>query len=102
MYLVQLLLPAEDHEGRTYPRAYYEALATRLTDEFGGVTAYTRTPATGLWEAASGERVRDEVVVIEVMVEEIDPDWWAQLRAELEAKFAQRELLVRALEIRKL
>jgi hypothetical protein len=102
MYLVQLLLPAEDHEGRTYPRAYYEALASRLTDEFGGVTAFTRAPATGLWEAASGERVRDEMVVFEVMVEEIDPAWWAQLRSELEAKFQQQELLVRAHEIRKL
>jgi hypothetical protein len=102
MYLVQLLLPAEDHEGRTYPRAYYEGLASRLTDEFGGVTAFTRTPATGLWDAGSGERVRDEMVVFEVMVEAIDPTWWARLRSELEAQFAQRELLVRALEMRKL
>ncbi|HEX2218234.1 MAG TPA: hypothetical protein VHG35_05480 [Gemmatimonadales bacterium] len=102
MHLVQLLLPIRDQQGRAYPRRFYDELVARLTDRFGGVTAYSRAPATGLWEADSGETVRDLVVVYEVMVEELDADWWAELRDRLEAEFAQEELVVRAQEIRRL
>jgi hypothetical protein len=73
-----------------------------LTDAHGGVTAYTRAPATGLWERESGETVRDQVVVYEVMVEQLDQDWWDNLRRGLEAQFAQEELVIRAHSIQRL
>jgi hypothetical protein len=100
--LVQLLLPVKDQDGHAFPRTLYEALVRRLTDQFGGVTAYTRAPATGLWEADSGETVRDHVVVYEVMVEQLDARWWGELRASLEVQFGQQELVVRAHAIRRL
>ena len=84
MQLVQLLLPLQDRHGRAYPRSLYDELAGRLTEQFGGVTAYTRAPATGLWESASGETVRDQVVVYEVMVDRLDAAWWRELRMGLE------------------
>ena len=99
MYLVQLLLPIQNAQGGVYPRALYDDLVHRLTEQFGGMTAYLRSPALGTWEAASGETVRDQVVVYEVMVEELDILWWAHLRAKLETQFGQQELLVRAHEI---
>ena len=102
MHLIQLLLPVQNEEGDAYPRTLYENLVHRLKEQFGGVTAYTRAPATGLWEAASGQTVRDQVVVYEVMAEELDHGWWARLREELEAKFAQDELVVRAQRIQRL
>jgi len=102
MHLVQLLLPVRDEEGRAYPRELYDELVRLLTERFGGVTAYTRAPATGLWEAASGETVRDQVVVYEVMAEALDPDWWGELRADLERRFRQEELVVRSHPIRRL
>ena len=102
MYLVQLLLPTRSNQGREHPRTLYDQLAGQLTERFGGVTAYTRAPATGLWESDTGERVRDQVVVYEVMVEEVDRTWWADLRARLEADFAQEELVVRAQEMERL
>ena len=102
MHLVQLLLPTRDEQGRAYPRESYDGLVRVLTDRFGGVTAYTRAPATGLWESASGETVRDQVIVYEVMVEALEPGWWADLRERLEAQFAQDELVVRAHEIQRL
>ena len=80
----------------------YDDLARALTDRFGGVTAYTRAPATGLWEAQSGGTVRDQVVVYEVMVDEIDERWWAELRKTLEMQLAQEELVIRAHMIRRL
>jgi hypothetical protein len=101
MHLVQLLIPAQDEHGSRYPRENYETLVQQLTDRFGGVTAYTRAPATGLWEAG-GERVRDQVVVYEVMVDEVDAVWWARTRRELEKRFAQQELVIRTHEIRRL
>ena len=102
MHLVQLLLPIQDQNGQAYPRAFYDDLVGRLTERFGGVTAYSRSPATGLWESDSGRTVRDQVVVYEVMVEQLDAAWWARLREQLEAQFAQDELVVRAQEIRRL
>jgi hypothetical protein len=65
------------------------------------VTAYTRAPAQGLWQ--DGSRVeRDEVLLYEVMVDELDRDWWAAYRKELEGKFRQQELVVRAHAIERL
>jgi hypothetical protein len=36
------------------------------------------------------------------MVEELDPTWWAGYRRSLEEVFEQRELVVRAQEMRRL
>jgi hypothetical protein len=95
-HLVQVLLPVRDPDGAAYPRELYESLAEQLKEQFGGVTAYTRAPATGLWESPSGETVRDQVVVYEVMVDRLEPEWWARFRTSLEAEFRQQELVVRA------
>ena len=80
----------------------FDELAKELTDRFGGVTAYTRAPATGIWEEQSGRTVRDQIVVYEVMAEKLEPEWWAGLRERLELRFDQEELVVRAQEIRRL
>jgi len=46
--------------------------------------------------------VRDQIVVYEVMVEELESEWWAALRQRLEVRLAQKELVVRAQEVRRL
>lgn len=102
MHLVQLLLPIRDPSGRAFPRALYDDLAHALAEGFGGVTAHSRAPATGLWEAADGEQVRDDVVVYEVMVAHLDLAWWLALRKRLESQFRQEDLVVRAHEILRL
>ena len=102
MFLVQLLIPIRDEAGTGFPRDHYDRLAQGLTERFGGVTAYTRAPASGLWEEPSGEKVRDDVVIYEVMAETLDEDWWAETRTRLEAQFEQQELVIRAHEIRRL
>ncbi len=102
MHLVQLLLPLYDRAGAHFPRAFYDDVAHELTEHFGGVTAYTRTPAIGFWEPEPGRTTRDDVVVYEVMVDALDPAWWARYRRALERRFAQDELVVRATEIRRL
>ncbi|HYF44304.1 MAG TPA: hypothetical protein VEA35_17905 [Ramlibacter sp.] len=95
MHLVQIILPLYDNEGRKIDAALYRDVKELLVQRFGGVTAFTRAPAEGLWQ--QGDRVqKDEVLLYEVMVESVDPVWWTRWRQELEARFGQQELVVRA------
>ena len=102
MHLVQLLIPVRDDAGRPFPASHYAELRSKLTDTFGGLTAYTRAPAAGLWAPDGEPPARDDVVVYEVMVDALDAAWWGALRATLEERFAQDELVIRAHEIRRL
>lgn len=95
MNLVQLLLPLYDNAGRPFPRAHYAAIRSELIDKYGGLTAYAQAPATGLWVEEEERVFRDEIVVYEVMVDQLDRRWWAEYRRQLEKRFAQRELVIR-------
>jgi hypothetical protein len=100
MHLVQLLLPLYDNEGSPFPRSHYQAVAEELTRTFGGLTAYSRAPAEGLWRERGEGAQRDDIVVYEVMAESLDETWWRRYRDELERRFAQDRLVVRAQEMR--
>ena len=102
MNLVQMLLPVYDADGQRFPQSMYTEVASELTERFGGLTAYVRAPAAGLWEEEPGRTRRDDIVVYEVMVDTLEPQWWMEYRKRLEARFAQRELVVRTHEIRRL
>lgn len=103
MHLVQLLLPLYDNTGRATPGTELRRVRDELTERFGGITVHSRAPAEGLWEEPDdGERVRDDVVIYEVMVDELDAEWWGPYRESLERRLRQEELVVRALEIRRL
>ena len=100
MHLVQILLPLRDEDGRGFPKQHYDKVATDLTERFGGVTAYTRTPAEGRWKDLARMTNEDDVIVIEVMLERIDERWWHKYRSSLEKKFKQTHIIVRAQDIR--
>ena len=103
MYLVQLLLPVYDNAGRPFPASHYASVRDTLAERVGGFTAYTRAPAEGLWKDDDrGRSSRDDIMVYEVMVEVLDRSWWSRFRAELERRFAQQELVVRAQPIERL
>ncbi|HUP98422.1 MAG TPA: hypothetical protein VM073_10785 [Usitatibacter sp.] len=102
MHIVQLLVPVFDNTGERFPRRHYDLLVQELTQRFGGLTAYVRAPAAGLWQEGDGQTRRDDIVVYEVMVESLEPEWWAKYRRELERRFAQDEMVVRAQEVRRL
>jgi hypothetical protein len=101
-HLVQLLLPLYDNAGLRFPAVLYDQVLRELTDRFGGLTAYARAPAAGLWEEEPGKTRRDDIVVYEVMVEALDRAWWARYRETLERRFSQDELVVRAQAIERL
>jgi hypothetical protein len=101
MHLIEILLPLRDAEGRRFGRAPFDKLREELIARFGGLTAFTRSPAEGLWQEG-GERSRDEIVVFEVMADWIDRSWWRAYRTELETRFRQDEIVIRASEIDRL
>jgi hypothetical protein len=96
MYVIQILLPLATNDGRRVPHEHFARVRTELTAHFGGVTAYSRAPAEGLWISGTDRVSRDEVVVVEVMADELDREWWGSYREELERLFEQDELVVRA------
>jgi hypothetical protein len=100
MYLIQLLLPLNDNQGQPHTRSLFSAVAAELTDRFGGLTAYNRAPADGLWKAESSVASKDEIVIYEVMAQSLDETWWREYGRKLEAWFRQEKLIVRAQEIR--
>ena len=101
MYLIQILLPLYDNEGRAFEREAFDEVRQELTREFGGVTAFHNSPAEGLWKEG-GEVSRDVVVVFEVMDEKLEREWWTTYRAELETRFRQEKLVMRATEFQQL
>ena len=96
MHQIQVLLPLYDNDGRPLSRDLFRAVATELTDRFGGLTAYTRAPAQGLWKEDADTTARDDIVIYEVMADRLDRDWWKAYRSELEARFRQEQVVVRA------
>ena len=96
MHVIELFLPLGRKDGTPQPRAIFGRLRAELVGRFGGLTAYSRAPAEGLWEDAGGEVERDAVVVFEVVAETLDRAWWRELRARLEQELEQDELLIRA------
>jgi hypothetical protein len=91
-----LLIPLADNEHRPFPPSHFARLREELVERFGGLTAYTRSPAEGTWEQGDDSRDRDEIVVYEVMTDTLDRAWWAGYRKTLERRFRQDEILIRS------
>jgi hypothetical protein len=98
-YLIQILLPLYDNSGHAFDAREYVELRSDLANRFGGVTAYTRAPARGVWkDDATGQTQPDDIVIFEVMTDTLDREWWAGFRKHLEERFRQDTLIVRALD----
>jgi hypothetical protein len=95
MQLVQILLPLYDNSGQHFGEELYTQVRRELTERFGGLTAFTSAPAQGLW-TSEGKTHRDDIVVFEVMVAKLDPQWWGQYRQTLERMFRQDTIVIRA------
>jgi hypothetical protein len=102
MFLVQLLLPLCANDGQRLPQALFDAVREELVARFGGLTAYARAPAKGLWKDGADDVAHDDIVVYEVMADDLDRAWWAHYRAELGQRFRQDEVLVRAQAVERL
>lgn len=86
MYLVRLYIPLLAAE-------QFSDIKEELVARFGGLTAFTRAPAEGLWKPDQSAAQRDNIVVIEVMSDSFDEIWWRSYRARLERQLKQDKLL---------
>ena len=96
MFLIEFFLPTSDNHGAHFPHEDFDRVRRELTERFGGVTAFMRSPASGLWEDEEGRVRGDNLVSIEVMADALDRDWWRGYREQLCARFRQNEILMRA------
>jgi hypothetical protein len=99
MLLVQILLPVYGNDGQALLQETYGEIRDELVARFGGLTAFTESPAEGLWTKDDQQAKRDEIIMIEVMVEEVDRSWWVAYRERLEARLKQESIVIRALPI---
>jgi hypothetical protein len=95
MHVVEILLPLHDNNGQPFEPEKYAEVRERLTERFGGLTAFTRSPAQGTTKE-NGRPVYDEIVVFEVMTETLDVPWWGSYRLQLERQFRQDQIVIRA------
>lgn len=95
MYLIQILLPLFDNEGTHFEPALYADIRRELNERFGGLTAFSRAPAEGLWQD-DGRTKHDDIIVMEVMTEGVDTEWWRTYRKTLETRFKQDVIVIRA------
>jgi hypothetical protein len=102
MHVVEIFLPLRRNDGSQQPRERFGKVRRTLIDRFGGLTAFTRAPAEGLWESDDGDVDRDSIVNFEVMADALDRGWWAAYRADLERLFEQDELVIRASSVDRL
>jgi hypothetical protein len=95
MKLVQIFLPVRDNRGRKFKPDPYARIRRELVHRFGGLTAYTRSPARGLWKTGQATK-RDDMIILEVMTARVDRAWWRRYRRKLETMFRQDTIVVRA------
>ena len=92
--LIQILLPARQTDAN---RSALARTREELTERYGGVTAYLRSPAKGAWVDAEGNEQHDEVIMVEVVTEEFDRAHWRAYAEELAARFYEERIHLRAL-----
>ena len=101
MVLIQLLLPTTFPKGTASQDTSAALADTRreLAETFAGLTAYVRSPARGIWMAPDGHSEQDDVVMIEVVTDRFDREWWRAYSTVLCKRFVQDVMHVRALAI---
>ena len=102
MHLIQILLPRYDARRQPFDEQLFVRTRAELVEQFGGVTAYLRSPAAGAWVTPGGTIERDEVIMVEVVVPDLDRKWWRDYLVVLQTRFDQDEIHARALPADKL
>ena len=99
MYLVEIFLPVNNNQGQAQPGELFVSVRQELVARFGGMTAFTRTPAQGVWEASERNKCQDDLIIYEVMAEQVERSWWQTYKQLLEQRFAQDQLVIRFSEV---
>lgn len=92
---IEIFIPVFDEKGKPFPEKFYRKIKKKLTDDFGGMTAYTQMPADGIWKDEKEKEVKDQIVVYEVMASKIDKAYWKAYKTKLSVLFKQNDLVIR-------
>jgi hypothetical protein len=98
MKLIQLLLPLNDNLGKKFPKKFFKDIKEELTEKFSGVTAFSQSPAEGVWED-EGYVQKDQIIIYEVMAAGFDHNWWRDFIHKLEAKLNQEKIVLRWFDV---
>ena len=102
MHVIEIFLPLKRNDGSDQPHALFAEVRKELVERFGGLTAFSRAPAEGLWEDEDGRVDRDQILIFEVLADALDRSWWDGFRSRLERMFGQEEILIRASAVERL
>ena len=102
MYVIEIFLPLRDNHGKSFRHETLAGVGETLARKFGGLTAFTRAPAEGVWKDQDATNRHDDIVIFEVMTDALDRAWWRCYRQELETAFRQEEIVIRAQTIERL
>src|SRR5688572_9125072 len=94
-----MLLPTRSAAGAAFADELVRRTREELIERFGGLTAYTRSPATGVWTSPDGDVEEDKVVMIEVLSGRFEKDWWRSYAETLKQRFEQETIHVRATDV---
>jgi hypothetical protein len=99
-HLVQILLPTRTGTGQPVTHALRRTPAgidgqVRWRDKLRPRARSGPVGQRRRWE-------RDNIAVIEVMTDEIDPPFWQAFRRKLERELAQQEIVIRAQQVNRL
>jgi len=100
--LIQLLLPLNDSQGTAFSEGLFKDVQVQLTEKFGGLTVYQRSPAEGYWKDGSSPVVQEAMLVHEVLTGNIDEGFWNHLKSTLCKKFKQEDILITSSRISKI
>ena len=80
--------------GINFLKKIFKEIKEELTEKFSGVTAFSQSPAEGVWED-EGYVQKDLIIIYEVMAAEFDQNWWRYFTAKLEIKLKQEKIVLR-------
>lgn len=98
MRLIQLLVPLNDNDNNRFPKEVFIGIKEQLLDKFKGVTAFSQSPAEGLWNDGTDVQ-KDQIILYEIMTEDINKEWWESFVRDLEHNLKQEKILLRWSEI---
>lgn len=93
MKLIQIYLPVPG-ENDAAASGMFEVVQKDLALKFGGVTAFVRAPGKGQWRPTSEKTVYDDLVIVEVITEFINKEWWTEYRKKLASIVHQDKILI--------
>ena len=95
--LFQIFLPLYNVEGEAFSKDLFDDFSKQFSEQFGGITAFSRSPVTGIWKKDGNDSEKDTLIIYEVIADHYDKQYWSATKSVLKHKFSQDEILIRCL-----